>query len=150
MKPTIRHYGIIERGVKKYYNPDLYKRQIESLEGRRFVEIIQEVKQKPSINQYNYYRGGILPSCYASEMFSHLDNKDKVHELYFAKKFLTRKELLILPKERYEVDITRSLADLSQAEMSEFIDRVLAECAILGIEILTPEEYYDKFYNKKI
>lgn len=150
MKSAVKHHGVIERGVKKYYNPELYQRQIDSLEGKRFVEIIQEVKNKPSRNQYNYYRGGILPTCFQSEMFCHLDNKDKVHELYFAKKFLTHKELVILGNERYEVDITRSLADLSDSEMTDFIDRVLADCANLGIYILSPEEYYNKYYNKNI
>lgn len=149
MKTTVKHYGIIERGKKKYYNPDLYQGQIDSLEGKRFVEIIQESKQKPSISQYNYYRGGILPTCYSTEMFNHLDNKDKVHELYFAKKFLTHKELVVLKNEKYEVEITRSLADLSQEEMSAFIERVLSECVELGIEILSPEQYYNKYYSKK-
>lgn len=130
--------------------PELYEKQIQSLEGRRFVEIISEVKQKPTQSQFGYYRGGILPTCYQSEMFSHLDNKDKIHELYFAKKFLTHVELLVLPNEKYEVQITRSLADLSDKEMSEFIERVLAECANLGIEVLPSEMYYNKIYNKKL
>lgn len=150
MKTVVKHFGIVERGVKKYYLPDLYKKQIDALEGRRFVETIQEVKNKPTVSQYNYYRGGILIACYESEMFCHLDNKDKIHELYFAKKFLTHKELIVLKNEKYEVEITRSLADISDKEMGEFIDRVLAECDQLGIEVLSPEQYYSKYYNKKI
>jgi hypothetical protein len=149
LKVTVKHYGIVERGKKKYYQPDLYERQLQSLEGKRFVEIIQECKQKPSVSQFNYYRGGILPTCYQSEMFCHLDNKDKIHDLYFAKKFLTHRELVVLKDEKYEVNITRSLADLSQDEMSEFIEKVLAKCAELDIDILSPEQYYNKYYSKK-
>jgi len=150
LRQVLKHYGIVERGIKKYYLPDLYKKQIDALEGRRFVEVIQEVKNKPSPSQYGFYRGGILPACYESEMFSHLDNKDLIHECYFAKKFLTHKQLVVLKNERYEVDITRSLADIDDKEMSDFIEKVLAECADLGIYIMSPNEYYNKYYNKKI
>lgn len=145
----IKHYGIVERGIKKYFIPELYQQQVQALEGKRFVEIIREVKNKPTQSQFNYYRGGILPTCYSAEMFNHLDNKDKVHEFYFAKKFLTHIELFEFKGEKREIEVTRSLADLSDKEMTDFISRVLAECDELGITILSPDQYYNKFYTKK-
>lgn len=149
MKTQVKHYGFIKDGKKIYHNPALFKQQMDSLEGKQFVEIISEVKNKPSQSQYNYYRGGILVACHESEMFCHFDNKDLIHDCYFAKKFLTHRELVVLKNERYEVNVTRSLADLSDKEMSEFIDRVLAKCADLGIYVLSPTEYYNKYYGAK-
>lgn len=150
MRIHTKHYGIVEGGVKKYYQPDLYRKQLDALEGRRFVEVIQEVKQKPSVDTHAYYRGGILPTCYSAEMFAHFDNKDQIHELYFAPKFLSFVQMVVLPNEKYEVRITRSLSDLSQKEMNEFIEKVKADCAVNGTEVLEPSDYYDKIYNKKI
>jgi len=149
MKTHIPHYGEVKRGKKVYYNPDLYQRQIDSLEGRKFVEIIKPITKKPTLDQYGYYRGGILVACHLSEMFKHFDNKDDVHTLYFAKLFLTHKQLVVLPNEKYEVTLTRSLADLDRGEMTEFIERVLAKCAELDIEIMPPDAYYNKYYQNK-
>lgn len=148
MNIQIKHYGTIKGGKKIYFNQTLYDSQMQSLEGKDFVEIIQEVHRKPSVNSNNYYRGGILPTCYQAEMFSHLDNKDQIHSLYFAPKFLTHIELVNIAGEQKEVTITRSLADLNQEEMTSFITKVKSECNLLGLEIGEPQDYYNKFYNK--
>jgi len=148
MNVQIKHYGTILNGRKTYFNQPLYDSQIQSLEGKQFVEIIQEVHRKPSVNSNNYYRGGILPTCYQAEMFSHFDNKDQVHSLYFAPKFLTHIEIVNIAGEQREVTITRSLADLNQEEMSEFITKVKADCHQMGLEIGEPADYFNKFYNK--
>lgn len=148
MTVDIKHYGRVENGKKIYYNQPLYANQLQSLEGQQFVEIIKAIRRKPSISQYNYYRGGILPTCYQSEMFCHLDNKDEVHSLYFAPKFLTHKKLAIIGGKQIEVPETRSLADLTQDEMTIFITKVKADCEMNNISIGDPQDYYNKFYNK--
>lgn len=150
MKLQVKHSGVVKNGKKIYDYPDLYSQQLFELEGKQFVEIIQEKKRKVTISQHAYYRGGILGSCYKSEMFSYMDNKDSIHDLYFAKKFLTHIETVELPNERYEVSVTRHLSEISTKEMSEFIEKVLAECADLGIEVLPSEMYYSKYYDKTI
>jgi len=147
MKIEVKHSGIVKNGKKIYDYPHLYEQQLQSLEGQEFVEIIKKKHVKVTQSQHAYYRGGILITCYQTEMFNHLENKDKIHDLYFAKKFLTHKELVVLPGEQYEVEVTRHLPELSKQEMSDFIERVLAECAELEIEILPPEMYYSKYYN---
>ena len=148
MALEIKHYGIIKNGVKQYYNNELYRGQMQSLEGKEFVELIKPVFKKVSMSQNNYYRGGILPTCYQSEMFSHLDKKDDVHEFYFAPKFLTLVKVVEIAGEQREITITRSLADLSQDEMREFITKVLIDCEMNGIIVGSPQDYYNKFYNK--
>ena len=148
MNISLNHYGIVKGGKKIYFNQPLYDSQVQSLEGKQFVEIIQEVHRKPSISQNNYYRGCILPACYSSEKFSHLDNKDQIHSLYFAKKYLTHIELVEIGGEKYEVSITRSLADINTDEMREFTNKCIADAETSGISIPDPADFYNKFYNK--
>jgi len=148
MKITIKHFGHVKNGKKFYENLDLYREQIQALEGKNFVEEIKERKVSASMSQYGYYRGAILSTCHKSEMFSYFENKDSIHENYFAPKFLSYKVLVKLPEKTYEQLKVRSLADLSVDEMKEFIERVLADCAENGILIPDPESYYNKYYQK--
>ena len=148
MNIQIKHYGTVLNGRKTYFNQPLYDSQLQALEGKQFCEVITPIHKKPSVSQYNYYRGGILPTCYQSEMFCHLDNKDEVHELYFAPKFLTFKKLAVIAGKQVEVTKIRSLADLSQDEMREFITKVKIDCEMNGIVCGEPQDYFNKFYNK--
>lgn len=147
MRIEIKHSGHVKNGVKYYDNPELYRQQLQELEGKRFVEIIKEKHQSPSRSQYNYYRGGILSTCHSSEIFSHFDTKDDIHTDYFAPKFLSYVVQVKIKNERYEVKRVRSLTELNDKEMSVFIERVLADAAELGIQVLSGEEYYNKYYN---
>lgn len=148
MKVQIKHYGKIKNGKKEYYNTDLYDQQMIALEGKEFVEIIKELHEKPTLSQYGYYRGGILPFCHQSEYFKHFDTKDDIHSLFFAKKYLSYTKLVALPNEQYEEKDTRSLADLDKSEMSEFIDRVIAWCYENNIHVPSSEEFYNKYYQR--
>jgi hypothetical protein len=149
MKPIIKHFGYVKEGRKHYYNPALYTDQIRSLEGKEFVEEIKERHNKATVNQYNYYRGAILPICHQSEMFSSFNTKDDIHENYFAPMFLSYTVLVeVKGKPAYEQVKVRSLANLSMAEMKEFIQRVVAECETNGISVPPPEAYYNKYYQR--
>lgn len=149
MNLEIRHYGRVKNRKLHFDIPELYNRAVESLEGKEFCLTIKKKHKAVSQNKHAYYRGGILNVCYQSEMFSHLDNKDQIHELYFAPKFLAYKKLLEINGAKKEVTAVRSLADLSDDEMGEFIEKVIADCETeLNLEIHSPETYYSKFYNK--
>lgn len=148
MKLDIKHYGRVVNNNKEYYNPDLYRSQLAALNGKEFVEVIKERHQRPSNDQHGYYRRAILITCHKSEMFSHMDNKDLIHDDYFAPKFLSYVKLVTVGGKSTEQFKVRSLADLSKDEMTEFIQRVLGECHELGIQISDPESYYQKYYQR--
>lgn len=148
MKITIKHSGHVKNGKKVYDNPDLYREQIQALEGRNFVEEIKEKKVNASMSQYGYYRGAILPTCHKSEMFNSFDKKDDIHDNYFAPQFLSYTVLVKLPGKTYEQIKVRSLADLSVDEMSVFIERVIAFLAENNIDVPAPEEFYNKYYQR--
>lgn len=145
MKLIINHYARIRNGKLIFSIPSLYSDQLLELEGCDVVVNIKKRHQKPSLSQYGFYRGGILVACYESEEFSSLDNKDLIHDTYFALKFLS---YVVKGKDGKEVRLTRSLADITNEEMTLFITQVLADCAEMNIEVPSPEMYYNKFYQK--
>lgn len=149
MTPEIRHYGLIKNRKLIFQEPELYNKVVEALEGKEFCLTLKKRHKQISQNKHAYYRGGILGVLYQTEMFSHLDNKDQIHDLYFAPKFLTYTKMLNINGQQKEVRAVRSLADLSDEEMGLFIERVIADCeSELGIAISDPETYYSKYYNK--
>lgn len=147
MKCDLKHYGLIKNGKKTYFNPELYYGQLRQLEGKEFCEVISEVKKRPSTNLNNYYRGGILPTCYQSEKFSWMDNKDQIHDDYFAPKFLSYVKLIMIDGKPKEITMIRSWAELSMKEATEFVEKVIADCEMDGIHIMEPSEYYNKYYR---
>lgn len=147
MKLAIRHFGKVKGGRTIFSNQHLYFQQLTQMEGKDFELTIKERLKRPTLSQYGFYRGAILATCFESEMFSHFDTADQIHSDYFAPKFLSYTVMVKLPTKQYEVLKIRSMADLTRKEISEFIDRVMADCALNSIAILSPEEYQNKHYN---
>lgn len=148
MKIEIRHHGKIKEGKLIWEVPELYRQNILELEGQEITMVIKKRHNKPTPSQYGYYRGAILMSCFQSEMFSSMDSKDAIHELYFAPKFLSYVTLAEIGGKPIEVKRVRSLADLHKDEVTEFISRVLEECRELGVDVPPSEIFYSKYYNK--
>ncbi len=139
-KAEIIHYGQIRDGKKIYYRPELYEKQIEQLEGKKFEERIKEKSEKPSKETSGFYRGAIINSCMESSIYEGW-TKDEIHA-YFASKFLSQIIEKQLPDgHRIEFVKVTSTSDLNQLEMNEFIVKVIDDCAIKGIQILEPWEY---------
>ncbi|MFA7289589.1 MAG: hypothetical protein WC055_12000 [Melioribacteraceae bacterium] len=148
MKLEIRHHGRVRNGQLIWDIPDLYRQQILELEGKDVTMVIKKRHSKPTQSQYGYYRGVILVVCYEAEMFSAMSNKDEIHDLYFAQKFLSYTTITEIGGKRVEVLQIRSLADLNKDETTAFIERVIGECNELGISIPPPELAYNKYYQK--
>lgn len=148
MKAGIFHTGRVKNGKLLFDVVDFYNQEILALEGKNFVLTIKEKHKKPSNNQFGYYRGGILPVCYESEQFKHMDKKDDIHEYYFAPKFLSYKKEITVNGVLQTATRTRSLSELTSQEMSEFIERVLADCAEMGISVPPAESFYNKYYKQ--
>lgn len=147
-KVTLRHYGKITNGKKEYFNPALYKQQLDALEGQEFEEVIKKRFRKVSDDQNNFYRGAVLGTCIQSDVFIHFNKPDDIHTDVIAPMFLgytTRREV---NGRIYETQHVRSTADLSKDEMREFIDKVIAWLAMeFDIQILSPTDYYLTLQN---
>lgn len=138
-KPVLKHFGVIKNGVKKYYQPEIYRANILELEGQEFEEIIKKKHKQRSDDQAGFYRGGICRVCVQYEMFAHMEVED-VHE-FFANKFLSYNKHLQVGDETFLLKKTISTTDLSKEEMGLYIDKVIHWCAEHGIEINDSEQY---------
>lgn len=139
MKPEIKLHGIVKRSKKVYYNPDLYVKVLQELEGKEFEEIVKEKQEKPSKNTHGFYRGGIIASCLTTEKFAGWD-KDEIDD-FFCNMFLSEKIEKVFGTTRTEITRIGSTGDLNQKEMNEFIEKVIHWLSEEGIEILSPEQY---------
>lgn len=148
MKANVKHFGYV-KGLRTFFNnPDLWKQQLFILEGKNFEIVIKERKRPPSPNQHAYYRFAVLHACFESEDFKHMDNPDQIHEDYFAPKFLSFIKIVTVGDKSVELKKVKSMGDMSKGEVSDFMDRVLADCAMMGIIVLSPHEYELKTYGK--
>ena len=149
IKPQIKHYGKVRNGKISFHNEQLWEQQRWALEGKEFELIIKQRHRPVSNDQYGYYYGGILTTCFNSEIFSAFDKSADIH-IYFEDKFLSYKTMLAVGNNKKEIVRHRSLTSLNKTEMSEFIDRVLIHCRTdLQIEVLAPDQYYLSLYKTK-
>ncbi len=138
-KPSIKHYGKIVNGVKKYYNPTLYKLNLTELEGQEFEETIKKKHKSASLDQLGFYFAGIVRECLQYEMFFHMTEIEV--DDWFCKKFLSYNKILQVGEEKFVHTETRSKSSLSKEETSEFIERCIHWCAEKNIIIKDPEQY---------
>ena len=149
MSVDIKHIGRIdENGKKVYYNPALYRDQIDLLRGHEFVEIIKKKHQKVTQSQHGYYRGVILPICHKTNRFIHFDTKDTIHDDYFAPKFLSYIKVVEIDGKVTEQKKEKSISNLSKEEMAEFLERVISDCTDNQIRVPSPEEHYHEYYKR--
>lgn len=91
---TIKHYGKIVKGVKYYYNKNLYAQNLSELEGKEFEEVFKKKHKRVSLDAHGYYRGGVLGTALDSEMFGGWD-RDDIHD-FFAKMYLSYTKALVI------------------------------------------------------
>jgi len=146
---TVRHYGKIENGKKIYFNPELYKSQIDGLEGQEFEEVIKKRFHKVSTDQHHFYRGAVLKTAHQHEAFSYFNKADDIHDDVIAPMFLSHIKPITLKGRTWDKIEYISTSSLSKEEMSIFIEKVIAWLSVeFNITILSPEDYYLTLQNK--
>jgi len=146
-KPAIKHHGRLMNGRLNFHNKPLWYQQIMALEGKEFELIIKERHRKVTNDQYRYYYGAILGTCFDTELFSAFDKSADIH-VYFEDKFLSYKHMMIIGDVKKEIVKYKSLTELDKKEMSEFIERVLMHLRNdLNIIVLSPDEYMIENYS---
>lgn len=124
-----------------FYNIPLLNHCKNELEGKEFELVLKEKHSRVTNSQYRYYFGGVLRTCYQTEMFSHFDKADDIHEMFFGPKFLSYTKVVEVGKEKSLVKRVPSLTTITRKELGEFIDKVIIWCAEHSIVILSPEQY---------
>lgn len=146
-KPLIKHYGVVMNGRLNFHNKALWYQQTAVLEGKEYELVIKIRHKKVTNDQYAYYFGAILTTCFETELFCAFDKAADVH-VYFEDKFLSYKTMIIVGDVKKEIIKYHSLSQLGKKEMSEFIEKVIIHLRNdLNIIVFSPEEYYTESYR---
>jgi hypothetical protein len=137
----LKHRGVCRNGEIRYYDSAGYRKNLLELEGKEVETITKEVSKKSSYDQFGFYFGGIIQTCLTTEKFGGWDEKE-IDE-FFCDKFLSYTVMIRVSESKYkEVIRTQSKASLNKKELSEFITKVIDFCAMEGIVIKSPDEYF--------
>jgi len=126
-------YGTIQNGKLKLDNPAQFNRKIEELEGKR-IEIDLKVRRKNrSLDQNAYYWGVVLA---AISDFTGYDVEDLHNHFKYN----------LLKKDVGNLNTFKSTSNLNTKEFTDYIDKIIRFAnQVLGIEIPTPEQYYEAY-----
>jgi len=149
--PVIKHFGKVIKGVKHYYNPELYKANLLEIEsfGGEFVETIKLRGKRISNDTYAYFFGGVIKTALEFEIFRGWTKEEvrwHYEDLFLAEEIMS-KQLVGAVTKLEIVRKHRSIADLNQKEMNEFTERVIEDLAMKGIVVLSPEQYQTEQWN---
>lgn len=123
-------FGFAKNGVLEFENLVEYQIWLEGINGE-FELTINERKKQRTIDQNSWYWGVVLPVI--SESTGH--TPEELHEV-FKDMFLGKKTILWNGEEK---KIQGSSASLFTQGFGEYIERIRAEVATMGITIPDPE-----------
>jgi len=130
MHPTLLFRGHVEAGKLKVDHRDEFVALVQRLEGKEVELTLRRYRRQRSPNQNRYLHGVVIPLL-------------AEHCGYDAEEMKTALKLRFLRNadgEVKELPRVRSTADLSTAEMTEFIDRIRQLASEIGCSIPSPTE----------
>lgn len=126
-------------GKLTIHKKKLFDKYVASLKGLVSIEI-KKRRAKRSLNQNAYYWKilEIIGDEYGIE-------KEELHD-YFGAEYRSIKKVLTnkVTGEIFELDFIRSTSSMNKIEFGEYLDKVIAWAANMGIIILSPEEYLNQ------
>ena len=132
----------------KYHNPVLRNSTLDAIEaqGGEGFDVARVKSKRVSNDTYAYFFGGVLKTAMQFEKFGGWEEDDIRYE--YEMMFLAEEKMMIIRNSegvevgRKVVKKHRSISDCNQKEVNEFIEKVIADLAMNGIVVLTPEQYY--------
>ena len=128
-------YGKVQDGRLSLHAKEMLAKQLKQFPASEVQIVIKKRRNRRTDRQNSYYWGGVLTPI--SEHTGH--TPEEMHEI-FKQMFLTEK--VVMYKD-HEVKIYKSSANLGSIRFMDYIDRIIAEAATMGIRILSPDEYYE-------
>ena len=117
---------------------EYFDKQLKHFEGN-VVVTVEKLQSKRSLNQNAYYWGVVLPTI--AESTGHA--VDELHEI-FKRMFIKKQKVVYRQKEML---VAASTTRLKKGEFAEYLERIFAEAAGLGIVIPSPDEYFGKIHE---
>ena len=142
---VVKHKGTIINQRRIYDYPALIKSQIQQLEGRRFVEVIEEEPETKTIPQLAFYHGGIIAgTCMKATLFEGWIEGEI--DFFFRRTFLSYEKTFYDGQVSKTISVVQRLSGVSKEQMVLFLDNVIEWLAQRGIKVLNPDQYkYGKY-----
>lgn len=130
----LKHIITVKNGKYTLQNPELFKKDVQRLEGKPAYLAVGELKKNRSGNQNRYY-WGIVVEILSNELGY---TPDEIHEI-LKSKFLMKKTIMLDNSEEFK--IAHSTTKLSTKEFEEYAKNIRVWSAIeLEIQIPEPNE----------
>lgn len=137
-------FGTVQNGRLTLGAKELLAKQLKVFPDAKVQVIIRKQRSRRSDRLNRYYWGGVLPPI--AQYTGH--TTEELHEL-FKMKFLLEKIVHVKWQKDsadkftlVDVPIYKSTTNLDSFQFMDYLDRVIAEAATMGIRIYSPEEYY--------
>jgi len=139
MKRQLRHKGKVIDGQLHLNNVDYYTHCLKEYEGKEIELIMQEKEKDPTLRQYGYYFGVVLPTALKDETFGGWTKEEL--DAYFKSNFLQKSKMKIINNIPIELRYSPSKTAISKEEMTEFLRQVITFLAQQGVVVPESHEY---------
>tara|TARA_Y100000310_G_scaffold345418_1_gene464765 strand:+ start:6049 stop:6504 length:456 start_codon:yes stop_codon:yes gene_type:complete len=139
MKREARHKGKVVDGQLHLHNVDYYNRCLQEQEGKEIEVIIKEKEKDPTLRQYGYYFGVVLPTALEDETFGGWTKEEL--DGYLKSNFLQKSKMKVINNVPVELKYSPSKTAISKEEMTEFLRQVITFLAQQGIVVPESHEY---------
>ena len=145
----IKHKGKIINGRRIYDYPDLIKNQMVILEGKRFIEVIEQEPRSKTVPQLAFYYGGVIAgTCMEATLFEGWLETDL--DFFFRSLFLSYNKTFYDGLISKTITVTENLSNVSKQQMALFLDNVIRWLAERKVKVLDPDQYkYGKYLSQQ-
>ena len=142
---VVKHKGKVTNGELYLNNVEYYNLCLKEYEGKEIEVIVKEKEKDPTLRQYGYYYGVVLPTALRDETFGGWTKEEL--DAYLKNNFLQKTKLKILNNVPVELRYSPSKAIITKEEMTEFLNKVIIFLAQQGIVVPESHEYINHDTN---
>ena len=135
----IKHIGHVKNGTLRLTNHDIFKAELERLEGKDIEVTVKKAFKKRSLSQNNYYWGVVIPMIQQGlkEYWGEVVNTDDTHNMLKVHFSSTIK----VSSKGSVVRIPTGTSDLSTEEFNQYFEKCIEfGLEMFGIRIPLPNE----------
>ena len=136
---AVKHKGKVTDGELYLNNVEYYKLCLKEFEGKEIEVVVKEKEKDPTLRQYGYYYGVVLPTALKDETFGGWTKEEL--DAYLKNNFLQKTKLKILNNVPVELRYSPSKAIITKEEMTEFLNKVITFLAQQGVIVPESHEY---------
>jgi hypothetical protein len=124
-----KHWFVIDGDNIYWEKPDLLRAKISMLNNKRGYAIITVAEEKPTVNQYAFYFGGIIRGeCMNSNCFAGLNEKE-IHQILFKELKTYKRGRTIITKQGDDIEILEDFIEdfdsYGKKQMTKYIEEVI-------------------------